>query len=265
VYEEEFGMAQAWRWSPDSRHIAFWQLDDSAEPVMQLTEYAGAHPEYERLRIPQPGDSNATVRIGVVDVHSGRRVWLDTGEEGDIYIPRIYWTSRPDTLAVLELNRPQNVMTLYFFDVTTGRRRLVMTQRSPTWIDVYDFYAGVQDLMSFPEGSTEFFWLSDQDGWQHIYRSASSTSYASMARTRGGSPPCRARTAWTCPRTRRTTSTAGRPCASPRTWSCGRHPGAGCARWRTIRRPSSGCARTRTRDPSCSASRPPMACTWTDP
>ena len=170
VYEEEFGMAQAWNWSPDSRYIAFWQVDDSREPIIQLSDYAGPHPDWERLPIPQPGDANATVRIGVVDVHSGQRTWLDTGLTGDFYIPRIYWTSSPDTLAVLTLNRAQNDLKLFFFDVRTGGKRLVMTQTSSTWIDVYDFYAGVQDLISFPAGTHEFFWVSDRDGWQHIYR-----------------------------------------------------------------------------------------------
>ncbi len=170
VYEEEFGLPQAWNWSPDSRFIAFWQTDDGAEPVVQLTDYSGRHPDWERIRIPQPGDSNATVRIGVVDVKSGTRTWLDTGEKGEFYIPRIYWTSRPDTLAVLTLNRPQNEMKLFFFDVHSGGKRLVMTEKSDTWIDVFDFYAGILDMLSFPEGSHEFFWISDQDGWQHIYR-----------------------------------------------------------------------------------------------
>ncbi len=170
VYEEEFGFAQAWDWSPDSRYIAFWHLDESAEPVIQLSDYGGHHPAWEQLRIPQPGDSNATVRIGVSDVATGNRVWLDPGETGEYYIPRIYWTSRPDTLAVITLNRPQNVMKLWFFDVRSGGKRLVMSDTSSTWIDVYDFFGGVQDLMTFPEGLNEFFWISDRDGWQHIYR-----------------------------------------------------------------------------------------------
>ena len=63
VYEEEFGMAQAWNWSPDSRHIAFWQLDESAEPVNQFTDFSGRHPEWTDIRIPQPGDSNPRVKI----------------------------------------------------------------------------------------------------------------------------------------------------------------------------------------------------------
>ena len=170
VYEEEFGMAQAWKWSPDSRYIAYWQLNDSAEPEVQISDYSGLHQEWEKLRIPQVGDSNATVRIGIVNVATGQKTWLDTGERGEFYIPRIYWTSRPDTLAVITLNRPQNVMRLYFFDVKTGGRRDVMTETSKTWLDVYDFYAGVDDMMSFPENSHEFFWLSDRDGYQHLYR-----------------------------------------------------------------------------------------------
>jgi len=170
VYEEEFGMAQAWNWSPDSRYVAYWQLDEHAEPVIQISDLSGTHPTWEKIRIPQPGDSNATAKIGVSDVRTGQKVWLDPGETGEFYIPRIYWTSRADTLAMITLNRLQNTMKLYFFDVRTGGKRLVMTETHAAWIDVYDFYAGVQDLMSFPEGATQFFWISDRDGWQHIYR-----------------------------------------------------------------------------------------------
>ncbi|HMF87528.1 MAG TPA: DPP IV N-terminal domain-containing protein, partial [Gemmatimonadaceae bacterium] len=87
VYEEEFGLAQAWKWSPDSRYIAYWQLNDSAEPEFQLTDYAGVHPKWEKLRYPKVGDQNATVRIGVVNVATGQNTWLDTGERGEFYIP----------------------------------------------------------------------------------------------------------------------------------------------------------------------------------
>ena len=170
MYEEEFGINQGWNWSPDSRYVAYWQVDESAEPVIQLTDYSGAHPTWEKIRIPQPGDSITKVRIGVVAVGTGQRVWLDTGLTGDFYIPRIYWTSEPDTLAVVTLNRAQNAMQLFFFDVRTGGRRLVYSETSSTWIDVYDFYAGIPDMMSFPEGLKEFFWISDRDGWQHVYR-----------------------------------------------------------------------------------------------
>ena len=170
VYEEEFGLAQAWNWSPDSRHIAFWQIDETREPEIQISDFSGRHPTWDRIRIPQPGDTNPTARIGVLDAKSGKKVWLDPHQSGEYYIPRVYWTSRPDTLAMIVLNRKQNDMKLFFFDVRTGGSREVMSEASNTWIDVYDFYANVMDLMSFPENSHEFFWVSDRDGFQHIYR-----------------------------------------------------------------------------------------------
>ncbi len=170
VYEEEFGQAQAWRWSHDSKYIAYWQVDESKEPVAQMTDYVGAHPKYVKIRYPQPGDTNPTVKIGVVDVKNGKNIWLDPGISGDFYIPRIYWTSEPNVLAVVILNRKQNHLQLFFFNVLTGKRRLVMQETSKTWIDIYDFYAGVQDMFTFPPKLHEFFWISDRSGYQHIYR-----------------------------------------------------------------------------------------------
>src|SRR5437016_4727167 len=101
VYEEEFGFAQAWKWSPDSRNIAYWQLNDAAEPMIQISDYSGLHQEWDRIPIPQVGDSNATVRMGVVHVATAQNTWLDAGERGQVYTPRIYWTRRGDTVAVI--------------------------------------------------------------------------------------------------------------------------------------------------------------------
>ena len=90
VYEEEFGLAQAWNWSPDSRHIAYWQIDETKEPEIQLSDYSGLHQTWDHLRIPQPGDSNPTAKIGVADVKTGTKIWLDPHQSGEFYIPRVY-------------------------------------------------------------------------------------------------------------------------------------------------------------------------------
>lgn len=130
VYEEEFGQAQAWNWSRDSRYIAFWQFDERQVPRFHMTNYEGFHPEQVTIPIPQPGDANPSVRIGVVDVQNGKKIWLEPEETGDFYIPRIYWTSDPDQLALMTLNRAQNDMKLYFFNVKTGERRLVLEEKN---------------------------------------------------------------------------------------------------------------------------------------
>lgn len=170
VYEEEFGQAQAWNWSKDSRWIAFWQFDESRVPVFQMTNYEGSHPEQIKIPIPNVGDANPSVRIGVVDARSGKKTWLEPDETGDFYIPRIYWTSEPDVLALVTLNRAQNHMKLYFFNVRTGEHHVVLEEKNDTWVAIFNFYTNVNDMISFPEKSKDFFWISDRSGYYHIYR-----------------------------------------------------------------------------------------------
>ena len=73
VYEEEFGQAQAWNWSKDSRYIAFWQFDERQVPIFQMTNYEGFHSDQVSIPIPQVGDANPVAVIGVVDGQSGRK------------------------------------------------------------------------------------------------------------------------------------------------------------------------------------------------
>ena len=170
VYEEEFGQAQAWNWSPDSKYIAYWQFDETGVPLVQLTNYEGTHPKYEKIAIPQPGDQNPKVRIGVIDVKTHKHIWLNTGETGDNYIPRLYWTSEPNTLAMMVLNRKQDDMKIFFFNVVTGDHHLVMEEKNNTWVAIFNFYTDVNDMMFFPEKVHEFFWISDRSGYYQIYR-----------------------------------------------------------------------------------------------
>jgi dipeptidyl-peptidase-4 len=172
VYEEEFGLTQAWDWSPDGRRIAYWQTHVADVPTIQITDWEGQYPRWTVMPFPKVGQPNSEVRIGVVDVASGETRWMDPGVEGEYYVPRIYWTSDPNTLAVATLNRLQNHLQLFFFDVRTGERRLVMEERSPAWIDVFDFFAQVLHYFHFPQGVEEFFWISDRDGYNHLYRYA---------------------------------------------------------------------------------------------
>ncbi len=167
VYEEEFDISKGWEWSRDSRYIAFWQVDESNEPVFQMTNYETQHPDYVKFRVPLVGDTNAKVRIGVVNPSDGSRIWLDVDEE---YIPRIYWTNIPRQLAVMTLNREQNDMKLYFINVTDGSKKLILEEKSETWIDINSFFEEVMDFIYFPDDIKEFFQISDRDGYQHIYR-----------------------------------------------------------------------------------------------
>jgi len=170
VYEEELEVSQAWNWSPDNKYMAFWQFDESKVPDFQMTNYEGQHPNNVHISIPLVGDPNPSVKIGVIDVNSGKKVWLSPDETGDFYIPRIYWTSDPDVLAMVTLNRAQNDMKLYFFNVKTGEHHVVLEEKNTTWVAISNFYTNINDMLYFPKESKDFFWVSDRSGYYHIYR-----------------------------------------------------------------------------------------------
>lgn len=168
AYEEEFGLVQAWKWSPDSKYIAFWQSDERHVPIYKLTDFSGIHPEYMEVPYPKVGDPAPYVKLGIIDTDSGEKSWIEFDLQGG-YIPRIYWTSEKDKLAVVYMNRKQSFLELSFVDVKTNLRKVVYTEESKSWIDIFDFFAGELDHFYFPDDLDKFFFVSERDGWAHIY------------------------------------------------------------------------------------------------
>ena len=164
VYEEEFGRADAFRWSPDGARIAFWRTDQTRVRTFTMLDEMDRYSKPTELKYPKVGERNAVVKIGVVEIASGQTVWMDLGENDDIYIPRIHWTNDPKTLAVQRLNRRQSHLELLFADVESGRTRVVMEDRDQAWVDVTDDFV-------FLAKRDRILWTSERDGFRHIYLS----------------------------------------------------------------------------------------------
>lgn len=166
VYEEEFGIIDGWQWSPDGKHIAYWQLDENRVPDFPIMDYLPLHQKVERMRYPKAGDPNSIVRIGVVSLSSRQTKWIDIGEPldstQDTYVPRIHWTSKANVLAIQKVNRRQNRLDLILADVTTGKSKVILTETEKTWVDV-------RDDLRFLKKTDAFIWSSERDGFLHLY------------------------------------------------------------------------------------------------
>jgi dipeptidyl-peptidase 4 len=165
VYEEEFSIVDGWQWSPDSKRIACYQESETSVPEYTLTDWSKLHLELEPIRYPKPGDPNPVEKIGIIDVKTRDRRWLDLGSDSDQYVPRMYWTNDANTLCVYRLNRLQNHLELLLADVSTGQTRLLLEERSPNgWIDVEN-----GNILRFLKTKKQFVWASERDGWNHLY------------------------------------------------------------------------------------------------
>ncbi len=164
VYEEEFGFAEGFYWSPDGARIAYYSFDESAVPVFGMDMYGGLYPKRVEFKYPKAGEKNAVVKLTVYELGSGKHVAVDVGPEPDQYLPRVRWTSDPFRLAFLRLNRLQNRLELLTAEAQTGVSRVVLTEQSDTYLEVEDH------TMHFLPGGAELLWLSDRSGWLQYYR-----------------------------------------------------------------------------------------------
>jgi dipeptidyl-peptidase-4 len=111
------------------------------------------------------GTTNSAVRIGVVDVETRETRWLETpGDPRNTYLARLEWLDQ-DTLAIQQLNRRQNQNDLLLADRRTGQVRRAFRDQSTTWVELMDEVSWIDDRRAF-------LWLSERDGWRHVYRIA---------------------------------------------------------------------------------------------
>jgi len=166
VYEEEVfsrGSRKGAWWSPDSKHIAFFQLDETGVPEFTLARHEGVHPTVEITHYPKAGDPNPTVRLGIAPVAGGDVVWADLSEYSreEFLIVSVSWTRSGDRVFCQVQNRKQTWLDLLSIDPDNGSSSKLFRETTPAWVDPLGPPLELQD------GS--FLWLSDKSGYRHIY------------------------------------------------------------------------------------------------
>jgi dipeptidyl-peptidase 4 len=164
VYEEELSLRDGFRWSPDGRRITYWQLDASGVRDFLLINNTDSLYSFTiPVQYPKAGTTNSAARTGVVSASGGPTVWLKVpGDPRNNYIARLEWAANSDQLVLQHLNRLQNTNQVMLGDAATGQVRTVLTERDSAWVDVVD------DLR-WVDGGRSFTWVSERDGWRHLY------------------------------------------------------------------------------------------------
>ena len=146
VYEEEFSFARAFAWSPDGRKIAYLRFDESRVKQYNMNRFAGGlYPE-----------------LYCCDAADGSTVRMDTGEQTDQYIPRLFWTPTGQ-LGFYRLNRLQNHFEVLLCD-SSGASRVVYDERNDRYVERVDG----RTVTFLPDGD-RFVVRSERDGFMHLY------------------------------------------------------------------------------------------------
>ena len=174
AYEEEFFCRDGFRWSPDSKHIAYWQVNaNGVKNYLMINHTDAAYPFAVPVEYPIAGEKPSKVRIGVVDLNTIKTNWIETPDDAVLgsYIPRMEWVPNSKQLILQHLNRKQNTSQLLVADIVTTKSKSIYTEQEATWIDIMptwdqSYANGGWDWL---EDGKRFLWASESDGWRHFY------------------------------------------------------------------------------------------------
>jgi dipeptidyl-peptidase-4 len=162
VAQEEMKRMTGYWWSPDEKHIAFTQIDES--PVEQITRseiYADSIKMITQ-RYPSAGTNNVLIKLAVIDLTSNKKQWVDLGDEHDIYLARVKWMQDSSVLSYQIQNRNQQHLALKAFNLSDNSQTTLVEEKSDTWVNL-------NEDLHFLDDQQHFIWASEKDGYKHLY------------------------------------------------------------------------------------------------
>lgn len=171
VYEEEFSFNRAFDFSADSKMIAYIRFDESQVPMFSFPWYKGMAPAKEdyttypgkyEYKYPKAGETNSTVTVHTYDIKSHVTRQMDLPLDKDGYIPRIKFTSDPEKLAIMTLNRHQNRFDLYLANPRSATCKVAIRDEAEQYIKEQ----GYGSIAFYPN---HIVLMSERDGYNHLY------------------------------------------------------------------------------------------------
>ena len=173
VYEEELGCRDGFRWSPDSKMIAFWQVDATKiRDYFMLNTTDSVYSKVIPVEYPKVGESPSPARIGTISIPDGKISWMNIpGDPQQHYLPRMEWSPNSTELVVQQLNRKQNESKLFYCNPYTGVSKSFYEESDKAWIDIKSVWNDDDPVgWEWINKGNDFLWVSEKDGWRHIYK-----------------------------------------------------------------------------------------------
>ena len=162
VYEEEFGLTQAFFWSPDGKKIAFYKFDEREVNEFSMDMFnAELYPSQYQFKYPKAGEDNSKLSIHIYNIDDGETTTISLNNSYE-YIPRMGWTKSNDLLYILAMNRHQNKLDFILYNTTNSTSEILFSEKDKYYIDVHD-------NTTFTDDGQSLIWTSEKNGFNHIY------------------------------------------------------------------------------------------------
>lgn len=176
AYEEEFACRDGFRWSPDSKSIAYWQIDASEiKKFYMINNTDSIYSQLVPLEYPKVGETPSACKVGVINLSDTKTTWMDVpGNPSQNYLVRMEFIPSSNKLLIQQLNRKQNNSKLYIADALEGNTKLIQEESDEAWVDIFRIGSKYKidyiNDFSFLKESNSILWASEKDGWRHLYQ-----------------------------------------------------------------------------------------------
>ena len=176
AYEEEFACRDGFRWSPDSKSIAYWQINASTiKKFYMVNNTDSIYSQLVPLEYPKVGESPSACRVGVVKLSDAKTTWIDVpGDASQHYLVRMEFIPTTNKLLIQQLNRKQNKSKLYIADALKGSTNSIQEESDEAWVDLFQlgntYEIDYTNNFSFLKETNSILWASEKDGWRHLYQ-----------------------------------------------------------------------------------------------
>jgi len=176
AYEEEFACRDGFRWSPDSKSIAYWQIDASAiKKFYMINNTDSIYSQLVPLEYPKVGETPSACKVGVVDISDIKTTWMNIpGDASQHYLVRMEFIPGTNNLLIQQLNRKQNNSKLFLVNAINGSAKVIQEESDEAWVDLFQtgnpYKIDYTNNFNFMNESKCILWASEKDGWRHLYQ-----------------------------------------------------------------------------------------------
>lgn len=163
LYENNFGMTQAYQWSPNGEYIAFLQFNERTVKSYPIPIYEKTYAEIFEQRYAKAGEMVPEVNVFIYDIKNKIKVKVDVGINANQYIAGFKWQPDGNALFVQRLNREQNQLDVLKANTRNGYTKIILSEMKPDYVKVNP------DNIYFLPSRRSFLWLSERKGYNHIY------------------------------------------------------------------------------------------------
>lgn len=178
AYEEPF------YWSPDSSKLVVVRTKKGGDRKVYFIESSPKdqlQPKLHSYSYPKPGDPIPLSKPQLFDIGAANHIAINNELFPNPWsIDDIRWDNDSRRFTFLYNQRGHQVLRVIAVDAETGEARTVVEERSETFVD----YAHKLFLHHLDD-TNEIIWMSERDGWNHLYLCDSETGCVKNQITKG--------------------------------------------------------------------------------